>query len=123
MIEPFSKTGVERLAKVVRQVKGNRSNREFARSISVSHTTFTRLFRAETIPDLATLYKIAEVSNGQYTTPQLVGILTGEVFEHPSTPDLDGLLLDEKIELIQRFFGEMSYQTKRQTLEILVNLL
>ncbi|MBO3463078.1 hypothetical protein G7B40_041445 [Aetokthonos hydrillicola Thurmond2011] len=71
----FTDLGLQKLADIVRTVRGNRSYKELERSSKISYMTLIRLERCEVkTPELTTLRKLAPLT--PYTLEELLAIGT-----------------------------------------------
>lgn len=127
MPQPFTLSGLLRLAKIIRKIQGDRSIRKFAKDTGLNHTTVGRLLEGENIPDIPTLHKIAE--NSEYSTSYLVAILTQEVPEQvPCTLEeinnaAQNLPCHEKEQLILLLFQTLPLKKRRSIFDGLIDLL
>lgn len=72
----------ERLSKVVKLARGDRSQRQFSKLLGVSPTTVQLWERGETFPDVSNLAQIAAYAG--YTLEELMSHLKGQTLHKPS---------------------------------------
>lgn len=70
----YTRTGLEKLAQIVKAARGSDSVRTFAKKADISHRTVTRLEEADLKePEITTLQKIAPLTG--YSKEELIAIL------------------------------------------------
>ena len=79
----YTYEGIEKLAHIIRSVRGREGVRPFARKVGVSYATIDRLEKCEVLePEIGTLEKLAPHLG--YTREELIAICAGENAPQPA---------------------------------------
>lgn len=129
---PITNVGLQRLAQILWEIKGDRSTRKFALDVSCHHATISKMLTGKVIPDIHTLRKIANDCRSRYCASELVAILLEEP-EAQEKPEqtvftlesvltaADTLPSEEKKQLMKLLFRGMTSREQRQLLQALIN--
>ncbi len=116
------------MAEILRDTKGDKTTRVFARELGIHHATLTRLLKGDVSPDILTIYKISQKSS--YSMGELIAIACGESPDIPllkTSEDAIKLIREmnpmERIKLVRMILEEMPKEERNQAFIKLVDVL